>query len=69
MCQGKTIHECQTCKGIYECYACPDSLNSSYSETLCLFCLTKYLCSPSEAKFRIDSYKLSRYSVRGIPIY
>jgi hypothetical protein len=42
-CPGGLSHVCIQCGESYDCYACPDIVNPSYSQTTCRPCLIKLI--------------------------
>lgn len=43
LCNGNSTHKCIQCGKSFVCYACPDEVNITYSQTTCLSCLDKLL--------------------------
>lgn len=43
LCSGNSTHKCIECSKLFSCYACPDEVNPTYSQTTCLSCLDKLL--------------------------
>jgi hypothetical protein len=43
ICSGNSIHSCIECGEPFLCYACPDSINTAYSQTMCSDCLTDWI--------------------------
>lgn len=44
-CLGGTHHECIDCGNDFSCYSCPDLVNPTYSQAVCVVCLEKMLSS------------------------